>query len=89
MIWSRTDIRGARKTNLVIILNNLGYRLRKLEHGNYCVEKFGSLIVKDSYWFWKENRLSGNAIDFFVIAEKKSFSETMRILTGKCEKEVR
>ena len=88
MIWSKTDIRRARKIKLVMVLKKMGYRLRKLEHGNYCVEKFGSLIIKDSFWFWKENKLSGNAIDFFVIAEKMSFSQAMRILTGKYRKEV-
>ena len=87
MIWSRTDIRCARKIKLVIVLKKMGYRLRKLEHGNYCVEKFGSLIVKDCFWFWKENKQSGNAIDFFVNAEKMSFSDAMRILTGKHQKE--
>lgn len=82
MIWSKHDIRNARKTPLLPILTKLGYSLRKLEYNNYLVEKHGSVVIKDNYWFWKENQSAGNAIDFFVIIEKKSFAESMAILTG-------
>lgn len=83
MIWSKHDIRNARKLPLLPILTKLGYSLRKLEYGNYLVEKHGSVVIKDNYWFWKENHSAGNAIDFFVIVEKKSFAESMAILTGR------
>lgn len=80
MIWNKNDIRFARKTPLLVILKKLGYQLRPLEYENYLVEKFGSLIVKHNFWFWKENRQSGNTIDFFVKIEKKSFKEAMTII---------
>ena len=83
MTWSKLDIRQARKIALHPVLEKMGYRLRKLERGNYLVEKHGSLVIKDNYWFWKENKLSGNAIDFFVIVEKRPFLEAINILKGK------
>lgn len=80
MIWNKSDIRKARQAPLVIILGELGYLLRKLEHGNYVVDKFGSLIVKNNYWFWQENQQSGNTLDFFIKIENKSFMEAMKIV---------
>lgn len=83
MIWSKHDIRAARKLPLLPILTKLGYSLRKLEYDNYLVENHGSVIIKNNYWFWKENHSSGNAIDFFVVVEKKPFASAMKILTGR------
>lgn len=80
MIWSKHEIRQARKLPLLPILSKMGYSLRKLEHGNYLVEKHGSVVIKDNYWFWKENQSAGNAIDFFTIVEKRPFAEAMTIL---------
>jgi len=83
MIWSKHDIRKARKIPLLPILIKLGYSLRKLEYDNYLVEKHGSVIIRDNYWFWKDNNSAGNAIDFFVVVEKRSFLESMTILMEK------
>lgn len=83
MIWTRTDIQCARKANLVIILQKLGYDLRKLDNGNYLVDKFASIVVKNNFWFCKATHSAGNPIDFFVKFEKKSFMEAMDILFKK------
>ncbi|OVE73948.1 hypothetical protein BVX93_00665 [bacterium B13(2017)] len=80
MIWKKSDIKYARKINLVIILKKLGYSLRKLDNDNYLVDKFASVIVKENYWFCKTTKKAGNAIDFFVKFERKTFMEAMDIL---------
>ncbi len=83
MIWSKHDIKLARQMPLLPILKKLGYALRKLERDNYLVEKYGSLIIKHNYWFWKENHSSGNSIDFFISVEHKSFAQAMSTLSPK------
>jgi len=80
MTWNKSEIRKARTTSLVPILLKRGYRLRKLEHENFRIEKFGALIVKHHFWIWKEKGLSGNAIDFFIAVEGLSFMQAMEIL---------
>lgn len=83
MIWSKHDIKTARQVILQPLLKKLGYRLRKLERGNYLVEKHASVIVKDNYWFDKKDQSSGNAIDFFTIVDGRSFNDAMAILITK------
>ena len=86
MIWSKLDIRKARKVPLVPVLSQLGYTMRKLEYDNYLVEDHGSVIVRDNYWFCKDDLSAGNAIDFFVIVEGWTFSEAMALLVGNKKK---
>ncbi|EKD26015.1 MAG: hypothetical protein ACD_79C01405G0007 [uncultured bacterium] len=84
MIWTKSDIRYARKIMLVPILIKKGYSLRKLENDNFLIEnKFGKLIVKNNYWFRADSKESGNAIDFFIYIEKLTFSDAMKILMPK------
>ena len=83
MTWTKSDIQSARKINLVIILQKLGYDLRKLDNDNYLVDKFATVVIKNNYWFCKATKAAGNAIDFFIKFEKKSFMETMDILFKK------
>ena len=80
MTWNKSDITKARKTPLVPVLKKRGYALRKLELDNYALEAFGKLIVKDHYWIWINECKAGNAIDFFITVEHKSFAEAMKIL---------
>lgn len=83
MKWNKLQIQNARKTHLVPLLANRRYRLRKLENQNYLIEDYGKLIVKQSYWVWYDKKQSGNAIDFFINVEGKSFSQAMEILGSK------
>jgi hypothetical protein len=84
-MWSKVEIRGARKAPLPSLLPRLGYRLRKLEHGNFRVDGvgLGAVVVKECFWFDKETGKGGNAIDFLTVVEKKSFAEAMEILCPK------
>jgi hypothetical protein len=83
MIWEKSTIRVARKCALTTVLAKRGYSLRKLENGNVLVDDLGSVVVKESFWYDRIEKIGGNAIDFFVRFEKKSFSEAMEILVPK------
>jgi hypothetical protein len=80
--WSKEQIRTARRKELPSLLKKRGYHLREKSNENYLVEDEGDLVVKNSYWVWESRELKGNAIDFFVLVECRSFNEAMEILTG-------
>ncbi len=80
--WSRDQIQRARRTSLAPLLEKRGYRLRKKPGGNYLVEDEGDLVVKEFYWIWESRELKGNAIDFLMLVECRSFGQAMEILTA-------
>jgi len=81
--WSREQIRRARRRRLMPVLKDRGYRLRPKPNDNFLVEDEQDLVVKSHYWVWPSRGMKGNAIDFFMLVECRSFNEAMEILTGK------
>jgi len=81
MTWNKDQIRAARKTPLVPLLQFLGFELLPLPHGNFLVTTFEDLTVKDCFWHWPSMRLQGNSIDFFVHVTEHSFHQAMQIIT--------
>jgi hypothetical protein len=81
--WPKAKIQGARRQALIPILRQRGYHLREMPDENYLVEDCQDLVVKDFYWIWKSRELQGNAIDFFMLVECRSFDEAMEILDRK------
>jgi len=83
MTWKRSEIRQARQTPLAPLLDTLGYRLKHISNGNHLVINLpAEVVVKDNYWVCADDGSAGNAIDFFVKLEGKSFTKTMEILTA-------
>jgi hypothetical protein len=80
--WSREQIRSARISPLVPLLQKRGLELIAQEAGNFILPAYPGLIVKDSYWRWPERNLAGNAIDFHVQVLDLSFHDAMRHITG-------
>jgi hypothetical protein len=79
--WTRSQIRAARQRPLKPVLENLGYRLAPRRDGNYEVLGMAAeVVIKDHYWVRLDDGTAGNAIDFFVTLQGKSFNETMRLL---------
>lgn len=79
--WTQAQIRAARQTPLKPVLERLGYRLEPRQDGNYLVLGLsGDVVVKQHYWVRLDNGQAGNAIDFFVKLQCKTFAQTMRLL---------
>jgi len=78
--WQREQIQRARKLTLAPRLRQRGYPLRERPGDNFLVEDHQDLVVKDSYWVWPSRQMKGNAIDFFMLVECRSFQEAMEIL---------
>ena len=90
--WTREQIRDARLVPIVPILQRRGLQLRERDAGNYDVDGYPGLIVKDSYWRWPQHNLAqpspeasarpgGNAIDFCVRILGLSLHDAMREIT--------
>ena len=73
MIWTKSDIRAARKAELPPLLIERGYCLLPAQNGNLKIlpdpagEHPDGLVVKQSFWIWPERELSGNTIDFLKV----------------------
>ena len=80
--WTREQIRAARMTPLLPLLQKCGLQLRELSAGNFEAPAYPGLLVKDSYWRWPERNLAGNAIDFFMRVLGLSFHDAMRQIIG-------
>ena len=83
MTWKRSEIRAARQKPLQPLLKALGYQLDPLPAGNYHLCRLAAdIVVKDHYWFNKQDGTAGNAIDFLVNVEGMSFNKAMDLLTS-------
>jgi len=83
MTWKRSEIRRARQRPLKPLLERLGYRLTDTGQDNYMVLGLAEeVVVKQHYWVRLDDGAAGNAIDFFVKLQGKSFSEAMDLLTS-------
>jgi hypothetical protein len=81
MIWKRSEIRAARQTPLKPVCEALGYRLEHIRDGNYRILQLpNEIILKDHYWVCTDDGSAGNAIDFLVKIQGKTFSQAMQLL---------
>ena len=78
--WTREQIRAARVTPLVPLLQQRGLPLRPRDADNFELTTHPGLLLKDSYWRWPERNLAGNAIDFCVQVLGLSFHDALRAL---------
>ncbi len=79
MTWSRTEIRQARRAPLEPIVQRLGYELAEQSEGNQLIVGLpGEVVIKEHYWVRTEDGIGGNAIDFLIQIEGKSFAQAMR-----------
>ncbi|MFC1461355.1 hypothetical protein ACFLQR_02410 [Verrucomicrobiota bacterium] len=82
MTWTKSQIRQARKIKLAPLLKKRGLQLKPLPSDNFLVADHYDLLVKKSYWRWPSRDIEGNAIDYFMLVEGKSFNQTMQILSS-------
>lgn len=81
-MWSKHQIRQARKIELEPLLLSMGVRLHPLKNGNALVDDYPGLVVKQHFWTWPDRNIHGNAIDFLVLVCEKSFHQAMQIITA-------
>lgn len=77
--------RAKQNANALAYAQASGYDLEK--QGRYYVMKeHDSMVFKeDGSWFWNSRNKHGNALDFMVEYEGKSFCDAVRILSGESE----
>jgi len=81
MTWKRSEIRAARQTALKPVLEQLGYRLRARDNGNYLLLGLPEeIVVKEHYWVCLDDGSAGNAIDFLVSVEGMTFKKAVELL---------
>jgi len=79
--WKRSEIRAARRRALKPVLERLGYQLSPTGQGNYLIVGLSrEIVIKQHYWVCLDDGAAGNAIDFFVRLQGKSFTEAMELL---------
>jgi hypothetical protein len=79
VIFSKTQIITARKTNLVNFLAYRGENLIK-EGSQYRLKNHSGLMVKDNYWYSHSLNTGGNAIDFLIKFENLNFVKAVSLL---------
>ena len=80
--WSRAQIRAARMTPILPLLQKRGLSVIERPEGNFELATSKGLLIKDSYWRWPQRELAGNTIDLFVKVLGLSFNDAMRQITG-------
>lgn len=82
--WKKADIRTARQVILKPVLEALDYQLQHKGGENYKVLALPKdITIKESYWICHDDGTSGNAIDFMIQIDGKSFAQAMQILLGE------
>lgn len=83
-VWTREQIRSARRVDLIELLVQRGLHLQSTGNGNYEICEHAGIIVKNWYWRWPDRDACGNTIDFFVDVLGMSFNQAMEaILKGE------
>ncbi len=82
MNLSKSDIAIARKVNLPDYLFGQGFSLTNEGSGNFRVQGFQGLIVKQNYWYRHSTGEYGNAIDFLMKFENLKFYDAVERLVN-------
>jgi hypothetical protein len=84
--WTKAQIRQARQTPLVPVLEAMGYQLMPRKNGNYLLCRLAAeIVIKDHYWINRQDQSTGNAIDFMVQIEGMTFSQAMKHLLASAD----
>lgn len=81
-MFSPDQIARARQTDLVPLLERLGWQL-KSEAGQFRAVGRQGLIIEGNHWFHHSEGKGGNALDFLIEYCKMTFHEAMKVLVGE------
>ncbi len=80
MTWTKDEVERARTRQIAPLLRDKGYRLVELPTGAVLLDGVKGLVIRGNAWVWPAQNLRGNAIDFFMSVEAKTFAEAMQLL---------
>lgn len=75
--WSKEEIRAARHAPLDEILREEGLHLHASAAGNFKVDEYPDIIIKECYWRCRRTEEGGNTLDLLVKVLGMSFAEAM------------
>lgn len=83
MKYTKEQIEKAKNANLLDLLLKLNYPLKRVTAREYTLLEHDSLkISPDRGWYWHSRQTGGNAIDFFMQVEGKTFLQAMEMIIG-------
>lgn len=83
-MYTKEEIQQAKDANLVDLLQDLGYPLKKITAREYALIDHDSCKISPSKGFyWHSRGVGGNAIDFFMILEGKTFMESVELILSR------
>ena len=80
--WTREQIRNARQTPILPLLQARNLDLIEHGAGNFEPAPYPGLLFKENYWRWPDRDQSGNAIDFLTQILGLTFSQAMAEITA-------
>lgn len=87
MKFSPEDIQQAKDANLVELLQDLHFPLKKITDREYCLLAHDSCrISPNKGFYWHSRGVGGNAIDFFMTVENMSFIESVETILSKIQR---
>ncbi len=83
-MYTKEEIQSAKDVNLVELLQDLGYPLKKITAREYALVEHDSCKLSPTKGFyWHSRGIGGNAIDFFMLLENKTFMEAVELILSR------
>lgn len=83
-MYTKEEIQQAKDINLVDLLKDLGYPLKKITAREYALIDHDSCKISPTKGFyWHSRAIGGNAIDFFMLLEGKTFLEAVDLILSR------
>lgn len=87
-MFNKKEIQKAKDANLVDLLLELNYPLKKVTNREYCLIRHDSCkISPDKGFYWHSRDVGGNAIDFFMVVENMTFTQAVSQILFHSEKD--
>lgn len=83
-MFTKDEIQQAKDANLVELLQELRYPLKKITNKEYALLAHDSCRISPTKgFFWHSRDIGGNAIDFFMVMDGLSFTEAVALILSK------
>lgn len=83
-MFTKEQIKQAKDVNLVELLQELGYPMKKITSKEYALLAHDSCRISPTKgFFWHSRDIGGNAIDFFMAMEGLGFTESVALILSR------